>query len=125
MRALHHHTEMTVLEQLMFDLPDRLSKSLRVSGVGVAEMAEYLGVSRATIANWTSGRTVPNTGAQRAWALRTGVPFEWLARGELPQDQPQQREEGIKKSFLPESNRRPSHYKLAEHLCTSRLRLVL
>lgn len=99
----------TVTKDLSFDFADRLVKSLRVSRTGVSEMAEFLGVSRATVANWTSGRTKPTKGLQRAWAMRAGVPYEWLATGVLPSYDDD--DGGGKKSFLPESNRRPSHYK--------------
>jgi transcriptional regulator with XRE-family HTH domain len=98
-----------VIEDLSFDFADRLVKSLRVSRTGVSEMAEFLGVSRATVANWTSGRTKPTKGLQRAWAMRAGVPYEWLATGVLPCHDGDGEEK--QQSFLPESNRRPSHYK--------------
>jgi transcriptional regulator with XRE-family HTH domain len=99
----------TVTKDLSFDFADRLVKSLRVSRTGVSEMAEFLGVSRATVANWTSGRTKPTKGLQRAWAMRAGVPYEWLASGVLPSYDGD--DGGGNQSFLPESNRRPSHYK--------------
>ena len=67
--------------QLQWTFEDRLLKSLRASGVGTSEMAEHLGVSRATITNWTSGRTSPTKGMIRAWAQLTGVPFDWLLTG--------------------------------------------
>lgn len=73
-------------EDLEFDLPDRLHKSLRVSGVEVQEMAEFLDVSRATISNWTSGRIKPSIMALRWWAEKTGVPYEWLKTGKYPGD---------------------------------------
>lgn len=66
---------------LSFTLQDRLIKSLRYSKTGVGEIADYMGVSRATVANWTSGRTTPHKGSLHAWAIRTGVPYEWLAYG--------------------------------------------
>lgn len=100
----------TVTKDLSFDFADRLVKSLRVSRTGVSEMAEFLGVSRATVANWTSGRTKPTKGLQRAWAMRAGVPYEWLATGVLP-SYDEDDGGGGNQSFLPGSNRRPSHYK--------------
>jgi transcriptional regulator with XRE-family HTH domain len=66
-----------------FDLADRLRKALRTSGVGAIEMADYLGVSRNTVSNWINGHTPPRDAYLRLWALRTGVPFEWLERGEV------------------------------------------
>jgi transcriptional regulator with XRE-family HTH domain len=66
------------IDALSFTLADRMTKSLRVSHTGVGEIAEYMGVSRATVANWTSGRTSPHKGVLHAWATRTGVPYEWL-----------------------------------------------
>ncbi len=66
------------------DLADRMRKALRVADIGVAEMAEYLDVSRNSVGNWINGRNLPNTRTLRLWALRTGVPFEWLRDGRSP-----------------------------------------
>lgn len=64
-----------------WDLGDRLGKSLKHAGVKVGEMAEYLGVSRNTVGNYTNGRTAPDRRTLLLWAMRTGVPFEWLQTG--------------------------------------------
>jgi transcriptional regulator with XRE-family HTH domain len=67
-----------------FDEADRLRKALRVADVPVQDMADYLGVSRNTVSRWING-AVPAKGAVlRAWALRTGVSYEWLAAGRAP-----------------------------------------
>ena len=62
-----------------WDVADRLRKALRVAGVGVTEMAGYLGVSRTSVSNWINGRIAPSTQTLRLWALRTGVPYNWLS----------------------------------------------
>ena len=67
-----------------FDLADRLRKALRVADVPVQEIAEYLDVSRNTVGAWINGRVVPGKAMVRLWALRTGVPFEWLLTGKSP-----------------------------------------
>lgn len=64
--------------RLEFDLVDRLQKSLRVSGYSVAEMAEFFDMNRNSIGNWINGRVTPDTRTLRLWAMRTGVPYEWL-----------------------------------------------
>jgi transcriptional regulator with XRE-family HTH domain len=64
-----------------FDLADRMRRAMRVSGVGVQEMADYLGVARNTVSNWINGHIVPSRQTLRLWALRTGAPFEWIERG--------------------------------------------
>jgi transcriptional regulator with XRE-family HTH domain len=61
-----------------WDLADRMRKSLRHAGIGVQEMADYLEVGRSTISSWINGRITPNAQTLRLWALRTGVPYEWL-----------------------------------------------
>lgn len=66
-----------------WDLADRLAKALRTAGVGHGEMAEHLGVSRNTVGNYTAGRRTPNLATLRVWALRTGVPLEWLQTGQV------------------------------------------
>jgi transcriptional regulator with XRE-family HTH domain len=67
-----------------FDMADRLRKALRQAGLSVQDMAEYLGVSRNSVGNWINGRTAPTKPALMLWAMRTGVPFEWLQTGESP-----------------------------------------
>jgi transcriptional regulator with XRE-family HTH domain len=67
---------------LEFDLADRMRKALRVANVGVAEMADYLGVARTSVGNWINGRVRPGTQTLRLWSLRCGVPYEWLVEGE-------------------------------------------
>src|SRR5690606_11588498 len=67
-----------------FGLRHRLSLALDHADVSVQEMADELGVSRNTVGNYIAGRTRPHKAVLRVWALRTGVPFTWLAEGKLP-----------------------------------------
>jgi transcriptional regulator with XRE-family HTH domain len=46
------------------------------------DMAGYLGVTRQTVSAWLTDNRAPGPMAMRLWALRTGVPLEWLERGE-------------------------------------------
>ena len=74
----------SALEQ---DLADRLAKSLQVSGLSVADMAAYMEAHRNTIGAWLNRRAQPRPANMRLWALRTGVPYEWLRHGTWPDDQ--------------------------------------
>lgn len=69
-----------------FDEADRLRRALRVSGVGVQEMAEYLEVSRDSVSNWINGRNRPRSRDLRAFAAKTGFPVAWLREGRPEQD---------------------------------------
>ena len=71
-----------------FDLADRMRKALRHSDVGVQEMADYLEVSRGAVGTWINGRNRPSPQTVRLWALRCGVPFEWLRHGVVDSVQP-------------------------------------
>lgn len=51
-------------------------------------MADYFGVSRNTIGAWINGRTPCSTANVKLWALRTGVPYEWVRDGEVSWTQP-------------------------------------
>lgn len=62
-----------------WDTADRMRKALRHADIGVQEMADYLGVARNTVSTWINGRIRPGRQTLRLWALRCGVPFEWLA----------------------------------------------
>jgi transcriptional regulator with XRE-family HTH domain len=77
-----------------WDLADRLAKALRVSGVGASEMAEHLGVHRNTVGGYLHGHHVPMRAALIVWALRTGVPLEWLT-GQQPAPHPVGPVEGL------------------------------
>ena len=66
-----------------FDIADRMRKALRVSGVSIEEMADYIEVSRRSVGNWINGRADPAAKYVRIWALRTGVPYTWLCHGSL------------------------------------------
>lgn len=61
---------------------DRLRKALEEAGIGNQEMADYLEVSRNTIGAYIHDRTRIPGPALRLWAMRTGVPIEWLRTGE-------------------------------------------
>lgn len=68
---------------LEFDLADRLHKALRVGKCKPGVMRVELGCSESTMTNYLAGRTTPNLSALRVWAMRCGVPLEWLRSGEI------------------------------------------
>lgn len=67
-----------------WNVGDRLRKALRDVGISTAEMGEYLGITRETVSRYmnSDGRIVPLQ-TLRLWALRTGVPLEWIQTGEV------------------------------------------
>ena len=73
-----------ILARLEFDQADRLRRSLRISNVSVGDMAEYLGITRETCSRYINGRSETPLQTLRLWAMRTGVPFEWLQDGKNP-----------------------------------------
>lgn len=64
-----------------WDLADRLHKALRAAKVGKGEMADELGLTRQAVSAYLSGRVTPRTPVVKVWAMKTGVPYEWLAEG--------------------------------------------
>jgi transcriptional regulator with XRE-family HTH domain len=72
--------------ELEMTLGDRLRKSLWLSGLSVAEMAEALEIHRNTVSGWLAGRARPAQIALRFWAQTTSVPLHWLLEGEWPED---------------------------------------
>lgn len=64
-----------------WDVADRITKALRHGSVTTGEMAQYLGVSRQTVGNWTHGRFEPSIQSMRLIALRCGVSYSWLRTG--------------------------------------------
>lgn len=60
--------------------------ALEWADLGKQEMADHLGIARHTVTNYLSGRTTPTRSTLIAWALRTGVPLEWIEHGVEPSD---------------------------------------
>ena len=58
--------------------------ALRHAGVGVQEMADYLGVGRNTVSTWINDRITPSRQTVMLWAMRCGVPVIWLETGQAP-----------------------------------------
>lgn len=61
-----------------FEMRHRMSLALEYGSVSINEMAQHLGASRTTISNYLHGRTQPRRADLIAWAMKCGVPFEWL-----------------------------------------------
>lgn len=68
----------------------RLRMSLETTGISVQEMADELGVERRSPSRWMHDQgTPPRSAFVKVWALKTGVPYEWLATGIEPDDGPE------------------------------------
>lgn len=85
--------------RLEFDLVDRLNKALRLAEIKPGDMRQVLGVSGSTMTNYLGGKSRPKDGMLRQWALRCGVPFEWLAYGVEPENGPRDPGEQVSQSF--------------------------
>lgn len=64
-----------------FPVHYRLRLALESAGVTPEQMAAELGCHVNTVHNYLGGRTHPRRPALAVWALRTGVPVEWLLTG--------------------------------------------
>lgn len=71
-----------------FEMRHRMQLALEYGNVSVNEMAETLDASRTTVSNYLHGRTTPRRPVLRMWALKCGVPFEWLITGETEAELP-------------------------------------
>ena len=87
---------------LEFDQADRLRRALRISDVGVQEMARELGVERNTVSRYINGHTRAGRATLLVWAMKTGVPIEWLETGTVPMngESPRQAVPGGGSTFL-------------------------
>jgi transcriptional regulator with XRE-family HTH domain len=72
--------EVTVPE---WTLPWRMQRAMAHADLRIEDMAAELGVSRATVSRWLNEHGgPPRIGYLKLWALRCGVPLEWLRSGE-------------------------------------------
>lgn len=62
----------------------RLRRSMEFAKVSRDEIAQYVGVAPSTVTRWTHDdfKRPPNRANLLAWAQITGVPLEWLERGD-------------------------------------------
>ena len=65
-------------------LGDRLRKAREETGLDQGQFADEIGISRNSVSNAETGATRPIKVTLKAWALRTGVPVEWLLTGVVP-----------------------------------------
>ncbi len=62
-------------------IADRLRKAREHLGLEQIEFAEASGISRTTVSNAETGRTVPHRSTLALWSATTGVSLEWLETG--------------------------------------------
>lgn len=82
----------------VFGMRHRLALALETADVSNEQMADEVGKSVTTIRNYLGGRTHPGRAVLVTWALRCGVPFEWLAYG-VESDGPRDPAEQVNKTF--------------------------
>ena len=70
-----------MIENPTWTLSERLRRSRLLAGLEQAEVAAQLGVARATVSTWETGKTEPSASNFVRWAAITGQPLEWLAEG--------------------------------------------
>lgn len=72
---------------LEFTVHDRLRKAREFAGLSQDQLAEAIGVDRGTISNYETGAT---TRLKRIiigqWALKCGVPLDYIKSGYAPRD---------------------------------------
>ena len=62
-------------------LGDRLAKARHFAGMNQTELAEALGIGRASITRYEDDRHTPSRAVMIAWASVTNVPLAWLESG--------------------------------------------
>ena len=96
-----------------FTIYDRLRKAREVSGFDQASLAETIGVTRASVSAYETGRVArPRKIVLNAWAMATGVPVQWIETGTVPgsgDDGSPDHEAGASEKLLRlDSNQQPS-----------------
>jgi len=63
-------------------LGDRLRKAREFAGLHATQLADEIGIGRNSVSNYENGHTKPRRPVLQAWAMRTGVDYEWLVTGQ-------------------------------------------
>ncbi|RAV34654.1 helix-turn-helix domain-containing protein [Corynebacterium heidelbergense] len=67
-----------------WEVRHRIQRAREVAGLRQPQLAEAIGVSRATLANVEQGVREPRRGELIAIAFATGVDLQWLETGNAP-----------------------------------------
>lgn len=78
--AAHH----AIGEIPSFTRGDRLRKARQLTGLTTREFADEIGVSQKSVTDAEGDRVTPRRITLMAYAMRTGVPIEWLETGQAP-----------------------------------------
>ena len=71
--------DMTVPE---WTLNWRMQRAMAHAGLQIDDLAGELGVSRSTVSRWLNEHGAPpRIGYLKLWAMRCGVPLDWLLSG--------------------------------------------
>lgn len=62
----------------------RLQIARETTGLNAQDFAAEIGVAKNTVYNAENGARRPSRLVVRAWAMRSGVPVEWLETGQAP-----------------------------------------
>lgn len=65
-------------------LGDRLRKARQVTGMTTRQFATEIGVAQGTVTGAENDTRQPRRITLLAYAMRTGVPIEWIETGETP-----------------------------------------
>lgn len=68
----------------MNDFSTRLDALLKQKGISGPQLAQDIGISKATVSNYLHGRTKPHGLALRKIAMHLGTSEEWLLSGKGP-----------------------------------------
>lgn len=69
-------------------ITDRLRKARELTGLDQGEFASDIGASRGTVSNYERGSKSHKRSVLMTWAMRSGVPLEWLLTGQATPDAP-------------------------------------
>ncbi len=70
-------------DPLAWTVGERFRKARELIGLDQETMAAAVGVARKSISRWENNVSAPRRPVILSWALRTGVPYEWLLTGEV------------------------------------------
>lgn len=108
MPYVRHMSTEAAFEVPSWTIFDRLRKARESAGLEQDVLAVDLGVSRNTVSNYERGKVSPRRPVMIAWALRTGVPLDWLLHG-TENPRPVDPDGGVRLPRL-DSNQQPSGY---------------